>query len=96
MYMHTYRRFCNNVVVSCEEQAGSAGLQSACTRSGSRCERTLSLLSHHNETVIYIFSGYIQEAAGSPLHRPPIIIIILILVCESLSSRSLVFLRLIG
>lgn len=51
-----------------------------CTQPGSRCERTISLSLHHNKTVIYIFSGYIQEEAGSPPHWPPIIIIIMILV----------------
>lgn len=30
----------------------------------------VSLSSHHNTTVIYIFSGYIQEEAGSPPHWP--------------------------
>lgn len=29
-------------------------------------ERTISLSTHQNITVIYIFSGYIQEEAGSP------------------------------
>lgn len=45
---------------------------------GSRHERTIRLSLHHNKTVIYIFSGYIQEEAGSPPHWPPIIIVIII------------------
>lgn len=49
-------------------------------------------VTHHKTTVIYIFSGYIQEEAGSRAHHwPPVIIVILGLVCH-----SLVFLRLIG
>lgn len=37
---------------------------------GPQSERTISPSSHHNATVIYIFSGYIQEEAGSP--PPPL------------------------
>lgn len=65
MYMHTYGRFCWSVMLRAGWLASSA---------------PVSLSSHHNTTVIYIFSGYIQEEAGSPPHWPPIIIIIILIL----------------
>lgn len=85
-YMHVCICTCTDVFVTmleCKSRLVALCLQRLivrCTRLGSQRERTISLSSHHNKTVIYIFSGYIQEEAGSPPHWPPIIIMILVLV----------------
>lgn len=69
-YMHVCICTCTDVFVTMLECGVKSRLVTPCLqRLLVRCtwrERTISFSSHHNKTVIYIFSGYIQEEAGSP------------------------------
>ena len=112
MYIYTYMHVCictrTDVFVTIFERDFKSRLVElrlqlvlvCCTRPGSRWD-IISLSSHLNKNLIYIFSGYIQEEVAPPPLWAPIIIFIIILIIfvlafNCLLCHSLVFLRLIG